>query len=185
MSLFIGLETTNPDSLRGAGKQFNKTESYGELFGMLRGAGIVPCVSLILGFDEDSPDQPRQLAAFVREWQLSFPILWILTPAPTTPLYEQLEAEGRLHQAPWSHFDGTHVVFQTKTPEDELAEAYWRCFREAYSLRNSFAAVATNVRNARRKGPELLRSVFIQGLFRSNVLRKQHPLSGGFGRIVP
>ena len=82
-------------------------------------------------------------------------------------------------------YDGTHVVFQSKMPEGELAEAYWRCFREAYSVRNGLAAVATNVRNAKNKPAELLRSLFIQGMFRSKVMQKQHPLSGGFGRIAP
>jgi len=77
------------------------------------------------------------------------------------------------------------VVFQSKMPEGELAEAYWRCFREAYSVRNGLAAVATNVRNAKNKPAELLRSLFIQGMFRSKVMQKQHPLSGGFGRLAP
>lgn len=183
MSLFLGLETTNQESLKTSGKSFNRAESYGDLFGLLRSAGIVPIGSFILGFDEDGPDAGQRLVEFVREWQLAFPIFWVLTPAPTTPLYDDLQAAGRTIDTPWSHYDGTHAVFRSKVPEAELEEMYWKSFRDAYSASNSLAAIRMNVRHAKNKPVELMRSLFIQGLFRSKVLRREHPLSGGFGRI--
>lgn len=182
-SLFLGIESLNPDSLKRVSKQFNHPEDYGELFGLLRSAGIIPWTSFIFGFDEDGPEQARETAEFVRKWNLPFPVFWFLTPLPGTPMYDEFEEAGRMRDVPWAHFDGTHIVYDSKTPRDELMEAYWQCFRDSYSLRNSLAAVATSVRHARTKGEELLRSGFLQFMFRSKVIRGLHPYSGGVDRV--
>ena len=58
----------------------------------------------------------------------------ILTPYPGTPLFRQMEVEGRLLHRDWSRYDTAHVVFRPKhmTP-DELAEGYAYCYRRTFS----------------------------------------------------
>jgi len=67
----------------------------------------------------------------------------MLTPLPGTPLFSQLEAEGRLLTKEWELYDGHHVVFQPAllSPEELqretiaafkrfllLQEYFWQCF---------------------------------------------------------
>jgi len=46
----------------------------------------------------------------------------ILTPYPGTPLFRQMEAEGRLLHRDWEKYDTSHVVFQ---PRHMTAEELW------------------------------------------------------------
>ena len=58
----------------------------------------------------------------------------ILTPYPGTPLFRQMEAEGRLLHRDWAKYDTAHVVFRPKqmTPE-ELFLGYDWLYRRLFS----------------------------------------------------
>ena len=58
----------------------------------------------------------------------------ILTPYPGTPLFRQLEAEGRLLHRDWDKYDTAHVVFRPKhmTPEELLLGYDW-LYRRLFS----------------------------------------------------
>ena len=60
----------------------------------------------------------------------------ILTPYPGTPLFRQMEAEGRILHRDWSLYDTANVVFRPKhmTPE-QLAEGYAYCYERTFSHR--------------------------------------------------
>ncbi|MCA9187613.1 MAG: DUF4070 domain-containing protein, partial [Planctomycetales bacterium] len=58
----------------------------------------------------------------------------ILTPYPATPLFHQLESEGRILHRDWSHYDTAHVVFQPRNMSvQQLAEGYAWCYRRLFS----------------------------------------------------
>jgi hypothetical protein len=61
----------------------------------------------------------------------------ILTPYPGTPLFEQMERDGRLLHKNWELYDTGHVVFQPKqmTPA-QLADGYAWCYRRLFSHRS-------------------------------------------------
>jgi Domain of unknown function (DUF4070) len=58
----------------------------------------------------------------------------ILTPYPATPLFRQMEAEGRILHRDWSLYDTGHAVFQPKhmTPE-ELEHGYAWIYQRLFS----------------------------------------------------
>jgi radical SAM superfamily enzyme YgiQ (UPF0313 family) len=58
----------------------------------------------------------------------------ILTPYPGTPLFRQMEAEGRLLHRDWNKYDTAHCVFRPKhmTPE-ELELGYDWMYRRVFS----------------------------------------------------
>jgi hypothetical protein len=59
----------------------------------------------------------------------------IQTPNPGTPLFRQMEAEGRLLHRDWSRYDTAHVVFRPMhMTAEQLAEGYAWCYRRLYSL---------------------------------------------------
>jgi Domain of unknown function (DUF4070) len=58
----------------------------------------------------------------------------ILTPYPATPLFRQMEAQGRLLHKEWSLYDTAHAVFRPKhmSPE-ELEEGYAWIYQRLFS----------------------------------------------------
>jgi len=88
----------------------------------------------VLGFDHDGPDTFDELVEWVESVPLQSANFQILTPYPGTPLFRQLEAEGRLLHKDWSLYDTAHCVFKPKhlTPS-QLEEGYAYCYRRLYS----------------------------------------------------
>ena len=57
-----------------------------------------------------------------------------MTPYPGTPLFRQMEAEGRLLHRNWDLYDTAHVVFCPKRMSvEELQEGYAWCYRRLFS----------------------------------------------------
>jgi hypothetical protein len=61
----------------------------------------------------------------------------ILTPYPATPLFRQIESEGRLLHRNWDLYDTSHAVFRPKhmSPE-QLEEGYAWCYQKLFSHRS-------------------------------------------------
>jgi radical SAM superfamily enzyme YgiQ (UPF0313 family) len=96
--------------------------------------GIQVNGSFVLGFDEDRPDVFERTASWIEENRLECATFHILTPYPRTPLFRQMEAEGRLLHKDWSLYDTAHVVFRPRhMSPDQLAEGYAWCYRRLFS----------------------------------------------------
>lgn len=141
-ALFLGIESINPDSLAGVKKDFNKVELYKELFSRLYEAGIVPYVSMILGFDEDTPEQIPQTLEFLKENLIILAVFWILQILPRSILWDRVEQEGRILTKDWSLYDGTHAIFSPKHfTSQQLEDLYWQLFRDFCSLEYAQAVI--------------------------------------------
>ena len=94
--------------------------------------------SFVLGFDHDKPDVFEKTIAWIEENKLESGNFQILTPYPGTPLFKQMEEEGRILHKDWSKYDTGHVVFEPKhmTPE-ELQTGY----EQVYQRHNSFKSI--------------------------------------------
>jgi hypothetical protein len=58
----------------------------------------------------------------------------LLTPYPGTPLFKQLESEGRIVHRDWSLYDTAHVVFEpARMSAEQLQEGYEWCYRRLFS----------------------------------------------------
>ena len=90
--------------------------------------------SFVVGFDGDRRDTFTSLAQWIEANRLECATFHILTPYPGTPLFRQLEAEGRLLHRNWDLYDTAHVVFRPKhlTPE-ELELGYDWLYRRLFS----------------------------------------------------
>src|ERR1700694_5875235 len=83
--------------------------------------------SFVLGFDHDRKDFFARTAEWVEENRLECSTFHILTPYPATPLFRQMEAEGRLLHRNWTLYDTGHAVFQPKhMTGEELEQGYSR-----------------------------------------------------------
>ena len=81
---------------------------------MLHDHGIQVNGSFVLGFDHDRPDVFERTVAWIEANRLECATFHILTPYPGTPLFRQMEAEGRLLHRDWRLYDTAHVVFRPR-----------------------------------------------------------------------
>jgi hypothetical protein len=70
----------------------------------------------------------------VEENRLECATFHILTPYPATPLFRQMEAEGRILHRDWTLYDTAHAVFRPRhmSPE-ELEQGYGWLYQRLFS----------------------------------------------------
>ncbi len=104
---------------------------------ILHDHGIQVNGSFVLGFDHDGPDVFERTAEWVERNRLECSTFHILTPYPGTPLFQQLDAQGRLRHRDWRLYDTSHVVFRPKRMTvQQLEEGYAWCYRRLFSHRS-------------------------------------------------
>jgi radical SAM superfamily enzyme YgiQ (UPF0313 family) len=164
-------------------KAFNKAEQYQELFDRLYRANIVPYVSLMFGFDEDTLATFQQTLDFLNQNHIMLAMMWLLTPLPGTTLFKEMNASGRIIERQWSYYDGNHVVFtpQNFSPQ-ELKSLYWQKFRKFYAMNPEIN------RMVREHYPSLPTGVYLGALSYQRYARIQidggiSPFSIGNGRL--
>jgi len=145
LGVLIGFESVNQMSLDGCRKGFNTAERYVEGVANLHRHRIGALATMVVGFDCDDLGTFDRTLEFVREARLDTIHYTVLTPFPGTPLYDELDREGRILTTDWSRYDTIHAVFQPKlmSPED-LEEGYRRVWLETYSL----GGIAARLRGA-------------------------------------
>jgi len=132
--VFIGFESLSDDNLAEARKKTPKTADYARRVRMLHDCGIQVNGSFVLGFDHDTRDTFARTAEWIEENRLECATFHILTPYPATPLFHQMEAQGRLLHRDWTLYDTAHAVFRPKhmSPE-ELEQGYAWIYQRLFS----------------------------------------------------
>ncbi len=132
-SLFVGFETLNRNNLLEQNKYQNLDRDYSAAIRRLHDAGVMINGSFVFGMDDD--DQ----TVFDRtvEWAISQGIetatFHILTPYPSTALYQRLKAQDRIVSDDWDLFDTRHVVFKpAKLTPETLEAGYWKAYADFY-----------------------------------------------------
>jgi radical SAM superfamily enzyme YgiQ (UPF0313 family) len=135
--VFIGFESLEDANLAAARKKTPRTEDYARRVDILHQNGIQVNGSFVLGFDHDRPDVFEKTVEWIETHRLECATFHILTPYPGTPLFKQMEAEGRLLHKDWDQYDTAHVVFRPRymTPE-QLANGYAWCYQRLFSHRS-------------------------------------------------
>jgi radical SAM superfamily enzyme YgiQ (UPF0313 family) len=134
-TLFIGFESLSSASLQEVGKRQNKVEHYARNIQRLHEHGITVNGSFVFGFDHDASDVFDTTVQFGINNRLETSTFTILTPYPNTALYNRLEAEGRIFDHDWSHYDTTRAVFTpAQMTVEELEEGYFYAYRQFYSV---------------------------------------------------
>jgi radical SAM superfamily enzyme YgiQ (UPF0313 family) len=132
--VFIGFESLQGENLDEARKRTPRPEDYARRVALLHEHGIQVNGSFVLGFDHDRPDVFAQTVEWIEANRLECATFHILTPYPGTPLFRQLEAEGRILHQDWSRYDTGHVVFRPRhLSAEQLAAGYAWCYRRLFS----------------------------------------------------
>ncbi len=132
--VFVGFESLTDANLSDARKKTPKAADYARRVRLLHDNGIQVNGSFVLGFDHDDRDVFARTAAWVEENRLECSTFHIMTPYPGTPLFRQMEAEGRLLHKDWTLYDTAHAVFRPKhMTAEELEAGYEWIYRRLFS----------------------------------------------------
>jgi radical SAM superfamily enzyme YgiQ (UPF0313 family) len=132
--VFVGFESLHPDNIADSRKKSPRPDDYARRVALLHDHGIQVNGSFVLGFDHDGSDVFARTVDWIEANRLECATFHILTPYPGTPLFKQMEQEGRLLHKNWSLYDTAHVVFRPKRmTAEQLAAGYAWCYRRLFS----------------------------------------------------
>ena len=137
----VGLETLDSDNLAGVDLwKHKKVRTYPDAIKKIQSAGIPFMAMFIAGFDNDDPGVFDRLRRFIRKNRIREIDFAVLTPMPGTPLYRQLESEGRILSRNWDRYNWTRVNFQPmKMTPRQLEEGPLKLFKYFTEMAPVFA----------------------------------------------
>lgn len=142
-TVYIGLESINPKTLRALNKG-QTPEQIEEAIRTIHSYGINIHGMFIFGSDHDDLGTFRETVKFARRLEIASVQLMILVPLPGTPVFAQMEAEGRLLSRDWGYYDGHHVVFQPRGMSYlQLQKQTIKAMLRFYSLGGIFSKLNT------------------------------------------
>jgi radical SAM superfamily enzyme YgiQ (UPF0313 family) len=132
--VFVGFESLSDQNLSDSHKKTPKTSDYARRVQMLHDYGIQVNGSFVLGFDHDRKDVFARTAQWIEENRLECATFHILTPYPATPLFDQMEKEGRILHKNWTLYDTGHAVFRPRhMTAEELEHGYAWIYQRLFS----------------------------------------------------
>ncbi|MGH9327958.1 MAG: B12-binding domain-containing radical SAM protein [Terriglobia bacterium] len=141
--IFMGLESIDPENLKSVSKNFNKPGEYAAVLELLARYGLYAITSFIFGMDGDRKGVADRTLNQIRTWPPGLPVFGLLTPYPSTPLYDRLAAEGRLirpkHWLDFQAFTMDHVPKEISI-EDAEAELH-HAWSVSYDRSTNAAAI--------------------------------------------
>ena len=112
-TLYIGLESVNPESLAAMQKQ-QTVEDIRRAIGVLQKHHIHVHGMFVYGFDQDDWKTVKETVRFAKRARLTSTQFLILTPLPGSAFYKQIAKENRIRFQDWSLYDAHHAVFLPK-----------------------------------------------------------------------
>jgi radical SAM superfamily enzyme YgiQ (UPF0313 family) len=141
--IFMGLESIDPENLKSVSKGFNKPDEYKATLERLSRHNVYAITAFIFGMDSDRPGVAQRTLDVIRSWPPGLPVFGLLTPYPATPLYDRLQAAGRLtHPKHWLQFrpftmDYTPLGITVDQVEAEIRQAW----ASSYSPKTNASAI--------------------------------------------
>jgi radical SAM superfamily enzyme YgiQ (UPF0313 family) len=131
----IGIENVCPESIFSIEKVQNPVGEYEFLLERLRKRGIFYSLNFMFGLDGDHKELFAKTLAFLEKVKAPMAFFNVATPRRGTPMWDQLNQEGRVHNPDAEKYLGMICNFFPKhmTP-DECEAGVWRCFQQFYSF---------------------------------------------------
>jgi radical SAM superfamily enzyme YgiQ (UPF0313 family) len=133
-SVFLGIETPDPDSLELTKKFQNTRNSLEEAVLTINKAGLRIMAGFIIGFDGEKQGAGDRIVQFVEKTAIPTAVFGILQALPNTALWHRLEKEGRMIEGE-SCSDGhqmTLMNFKPSRPVEDIAKEYVDAFCALY-----------------------------------------------------
>lgn len=146
VSWLVGFESISQKTLDEIGKTTNKVEEYYQAVKNIHDNKMIVIGSFMFGFDTDSKDVFDETLKMINELKIDVADFCILTPFPGTPLFNNLEKEGRIMVKDWSRFTMKNVVFKPKNmTEEELLNGVKKMYIRFYSTQNTIKRIVRSL----------------------------------------
>lgn len=179
-SVFIGVESINPQNLKSAGKAQNKVEDYRAMITAWRAAGIAAHVAYIIGFPHDTEESVAQdVERLKNELQVEQASFFMLTPIPGSRDHLQMVQSGAYMDPDLNKYDSFHeTVRHPNFAPGRWQATYEKAWRSFYSFENMRAVLL-------RTSAENYWNVFRNFIWYKNsvVVENGHPMIHGFFRL--
>ena len=173
-SVFIGIETPDPELLVQTQKSFNATRPIVERVQRFYEYGIMVHAGFIMGFDNEKPDTDQAILKCIEDTGICMSMIGLLVALPNTQLTRRLISERRLINMKGEIIDtpglaleeyesdlSTHVIDQTQaglnfiTTRDriEILNEYANAVRQAYDARRYFDRALRTARMMKYRAP--------------------------------
>jgi len=137
ISLSIGLESINKDSLKSIDKTWCNPDEYKYLIDGIVGAGIDVATEMIVGIDNDTRESLIETIRFIINTKIIAPKFYIMTPIVGTDLYYKFAEEGRIVEKNIFSFSPSRAVINhPHMSTEELNEMFWMIYDRLYTVRN-------------------------------------------------
>lgn len=179
--VFIGLESINPDALKGARKGQNVITEYRAMLQAWHRVHVLTFAGYILGFPGDTPASiARDIGIIQRELPIDLLEFFILTPLPGSADHKKLYLAGVKMDGDLNNYDVVHVTTPHATMSDQELRGI---YDKAWDLYYSPAHVESVIRRAKSWGYDP-RNMMMK-LFTYHAMariERVHPLEGGLFR---
>lgn len=148
-SVFIGIESPDPDVLIATRKKQNTRRDIAKSVHRIYDAGIWVLAGFIVGFDEENDHVAEEISALIEEAAIPVAMTGLLYALPNTQLTRRLAKEGRLH-ADFATDDAESVDgdqctaglnFQTKRERIAILRDFKEIIERVYGTQAYFARV--------------------------------------------
>jgi radical SAM superfamily enzyme YgiQ (UPF0313 family) len=95
-TIFVGIETPDPEALHGMVKDQNLRLPILEAVAILNSYGMEVVSGIIMGLDQDTERTAEDILAFIEASKIPMLTINLLYALPMTPLWRRLEKEGRI-----------------------------------------------------------------------------------------
>ncbi len=176
-STFIGIETTDEESLEECNKIQNRNRNMLQSIHTIQRAGLIVSGGFIVGFDKDPPTVFREQIEFIQKSGIVSAMVGLLNAPKNTKLYKRLEAEDRLINEGSGNNTDQSMNFIPRMNNDLLLEGYKMIIQEIYTTKPYYDRIRKlllnyeppnigHVRISSQKIMGFLKSVIILGLLK-------------------
>ena len=167
-TVFVGIETTNEDSLVECKKYQNQRRDLLESVKRIQRAGMQVQAGFIVGFDNDPVTIFEGQIKFIQESGIVTAMVGLLNAGPGTKLYSRMEREGRLFKQETGDNTDCSINFIPKMDYDTLIAGYKKIMSTIYSPKVYYERVRTFLRDYKPSGQTTpFRWVYVGALSRA------------------
>ena len=146
ISVFIGVETPDEESLKNCNKKQNVKRDLIENIHEIQRAGIQVMAGFIVGFDSDTPSIFERMVEFIQKSGITTAMVGLLQAPNNTELYYKLEQQGRIiKEMTGDNTDGTSNIIPIMDA-NVLRNGYLAIMDQIYSPKYYYPRVKTFLR---------------------------------------
>lgn len=181
-SVFIGMESVNPENLKAEGKPQNKTEEYAGIIREWHEASVYVHTGYIIGLPFDTKEQiPRDIQYLMDELHVDMASFFMLTPLPGSHDHLEMKKRGEWMDPDFNKRDSFHAtIHHPHMTAEEWIEAYENAWKAFFSKEN-----LTKILSRWSHNPTVYWNLFVNLIWYKNaaLIEKEHPMIAGFFRL--